>query len=425
MAERGHQVTVLHSAMHKDAAAMREIIKTWDVLHFLGPADHYDKAAPEIRERAGALVVDLDDDVWVWLEDPARDAAHEMQERVREALEKRGIDAVVVDRNGDKLKGAIEVSETKVKELESWLRAADLVTTTTPYLAARIVEHVPEARVRVVPNAVAPEMQRSRPRPRGHAAMPVAPRSTQPTPNDAGRNKPCSCGSGKKWKVCHGAVPQAAAPLLGAHVCGWTGSVAHLADLPPVLDALTRVRSVDGSFIVRSLGPVDFMQAPGFREVFSGTQDYSPVVLKDQRTGARSLQVPFEHYYDALEGMNADLAVIPMRDSPFNRGKSAVTLYSWAVQGVPVVCSRTGPYAEAEREGFPAVYVTHGNVDEWTQAIRDLIYEEEKRRALADAAQQWVMARHSFPEAVIAWEDAWAEARANREAAKAKHDAPA
>lgn len=384
--ELGHEVRLL-AGKKGEHDELREIIRTWDVIHLLSPAKRYEDAEPEIKERKGALVIDLDDDIWSWNEDLARVIA----------------DKSSMNRDA---KGMLAMNEGRALDLATWLEAADLVTTTTDYLAERIQHHAPRAQVRVIDNAVTPEMARVKPRGARH------PLAVQPSMRKGeNRNKPCDCGSGKKWKMCHGApgVNGAGAPVLGARTVAWTGSVAHLPDLPPVLNALARVRSVDGTLQVRSLGPVDFMDTPGFKAVFSGSGDYAPVTVRDSQ-GRSHLQVPFARYYDALEGMEADLAVIPMRDSAFNRGKSAITLYSWAIQEVPCVVARAGPYLVSERESFPAVYVEPGDVEMWTTEIRDLLYDDEKRKELGAAAKAFVLEHHSFPDKAHEWAGAWARA---------------
>ena len=394
LSERGHEVVYLlgEKATIRGSEqrglpreAQRELVRTADVVHVLGPGGRYESAPDEFRERRGVLSVDLDDDVWAWVDD--------------EAARAKGLPGSPITRE-------------RARDLETWLRAADVVTTTTPKLAEVVGYRVPGARVAVCPNALGPEAQRSRPRKPEQAAVRVLPKQDQP------RNDACECGSGRKWKKCHG---QAVEFRHGARVIGWTGHLAHVADLTPVLEALTRVSSVDADVHVRSLGPVDFMGSPGFRKGFKGV--YSPVVFPappgpkgEKRV---SLVCDFEHYYDAIEGMSPDVAVLPLRDSPFNRGKSAVTLHGWGIQGVPVVCSSEGPYAVERDKGFPAVYVEHGNVDAWVKALRDLLYDPVAAAALGQRAHAWVMERHAFPKGADAWETTWAAALAARKAAVA------
>ncbi len=356
----GHEVAILHSQLVA-RELQPNLVRSADVVHTTIPAGSYESAPPEWRERAGALSVDLDDDVWVWLDDPAATAARDAKMSVGAA-------------------GSVELTRERLAEVESWLRAADVVTTTTEALAETIRSRVNEAsqRVRVVPNAVPPEAQRRMPR--------------------------------RADRIAASGVLQKAGLRPRSKVVGWTGSIAHVPDLTPALAALARIRSVDGSLEVRSLGPVDFMQSPGFATVFRGDTDYKPVLVRDPRTGRASPQAPFEVYYDTLEAMEPDVAVIPMRASPFNAGKSAVTLYSWGIQAVPVVCSRFGPYAEAEREGFPARYVDHEDREAWTRELRELLYDPKEAYLLGQKAKEWVLERHAFPRAAARWVEVWAEA---------------
>lgn len=353
LGERGHDILHLHSSVLTHDQ-QRDAVRSADVVHLSGPFGHYDAAPEEFKKRRGVLSVDLDDDIWCWNADPAS--------KMSEA-NNLGTPATV---------GTRSVTPERAAELESWLAAADVVTTTTDYLADVLREHGARV-VRVCPNAVAPGMQRRRP------------------------------------KRLQSEVLKKAGFTGSDRVVGWTGSVAHIADLPPVLEALARVGSVDPTVHVRSLGPVDFGQSPGFARNFRGT--YTPVVHWANPSSPPSYLVPFEHYYDALESMAPNVAVVAARSSPFNASKSPITLYSWAVQGVPCIVSDFGPYAVEKARGFPAVYVApHENADAWTLALRDLLYDPTKAARLGEEARRYVLDHHSYPSAADAWENAWAEA---------------
>lgn len=368
-----HSVPILNTTelrrqgLTKDEAHEQQAryVREADVIHAISPAGAFEETPPEWRERRGVLSVDLDDDVWVWLEDPARARA-----------EQAGMTVAPLQKGK-------AVSGESIRELESWLRAADLVTTTTDALAATIRERVPGAKVQVIPNAIPPEAQKL---------------------HDKARTDYLTANPKKPSKVL---AKLGRVPPPHDRIVGWTGSIAHIDDLPPFLEALARLRSVDGALLVRSLGPVDFMLSPGFRRQFTGTHDYAPVQYRNPKSLTLEPQVPFELYYDTLEAMSPNVAAIPVRESPFNRGKSAVTLYSWAAQGVPCVVSETGPYAEAKKQGFPARYVPHEDKDAWATALRDLLYEPAAARALGAQAHAWVMQHHAFPRAAEAWETAW------------------
>jgi len=384
LSERGHQVAYLHS-QHVAKEKQPELVRTADVVHILGHraqtmqaegakgSGHWKDAPREFHERHGVLSMDLDDDLWSWLDDPAKTIADEI-------MVKAEVEPAVVKMHQD-----------RVAEVESWLEAADVVTTTTPYLRDVIRSHVPKAHVSVCPNAITEQMQK------GGITRAQNKRQASEALKKAGLLRPM-------------------------RVVGWSGSVAHVPDLTPLLESLACVRRVDGSLVVRSLGPVDFMFSPGFRSVFDGQKDYQMMLHRDASRPDKAPQpiVPFEFYYDFLETMAPNVAVIPMRDSPLNRSKSPVTLYSWSVQGVPVVCSDTGPYRAARDEGFPAVYVPHLDVEAWTHELRELLYEPAKALALGERAREWVLSHHNAPEIAKAWEATWEEAVARRKASRAR-----
>lgn len=361
--ERGHESVLLARGAGLSDEQLREVARTADVVHVVQPGG---PVPPELLEREGALTVDLDDDIWAWLDDPARPL-----------------------HPADAGPGRKAVTPETIEELVSWLLEADAVTTTTEALAAVIRRRVPGVKkVLVVDNAVPPEAARGLDKP-----------------------KRCELSANERRRIAAAIARESGMPDI--RVVGWTGSVAHLADLPPVLEALRAVMTspvLPFGVAVRSLGRIDFSKTPEWKRAPAWRALYSPFFATDGKT--ITPEVPFEKYYDALELMDPDVALVPLRDSPFGACKSAVTLYSWGIQRVPVVCSRFGPYAEAERRGFPAVYVEHGNVDAWKAALQDLLLDPVRCMALGRAASAWVLEHASWPNAAAWWERAFDEARA-------------
>jgi glycosyltransferase involved in cell wall biosynthesis len=368
LGKRGHQSVVVDPGRFKpDDQA--ELVRTADVVVISGPGGRWDDRPPALKESSGALVVEVDDDLWAFANDPAA-----------EDLRKASLAA-----------GGSPITPETLAAFEEWLREADLVTTTTEHLAD-VLRAKGTREVAVCPNALVPGMGRRQPH---HADRPLLVKG-------ADRNEPCRCGSGKKAKRCH--EDPSAAPGASRRI-GWTGSVAHRADLDPLLQAIRRVGSIDGQVEVASLGPVDFREQPAWQGYVRPTYArFLTEAIDKHGVKHRADTVPFELYYQALEGMAVDVAAIPLRASAFNLAKSSVTLLSWAIQEVPVVCSRTGPYAAAEAAGFPAVYVDHCDVDAWTRELRELLYDRAKARALARRAKAWVLEKHAYPAAADAWE---------------------
>jgi GT2 family glycosyltransferase len=95
--------------------------------------------------------------------------------------------------------------------------------------------------------------------------------------------------------------------------------------------------------------------------------------------------VNFSEYPDYLASLNLDLAVAPLAQTPFNRGKSNLRLLDYGVLGIPVVCTDIEPYRNS-----PACRVNN-SITEWTEAIRARIYDPVAREREGDALRRWVL----------------------------------
>jgi GT2 family glycosyltransferase/glycosyltransferase involved in cell wall biosynthesis len=94
--------------------------------------------------------------------------------------------------------------------------------------------------------------------------------------------------------------------------------------------------------------------------------------------------VEFRDYPAYLASLNLDLAVAPLSDTPFNRGKSNLRLLEYGILGIPVVCSDLEPY-----RNNPACRVVNSPTA-WTEAIRARLHDPDAREREGDALQRWV-----------------------------------
>lgn len=388
LAQRGHLVVFIHPDDGLTKEQRDELVATADVIVVQGPTRRRWKDRAPLDETKAAIVWEHDDNLWAWGSDPA--SADPVSKEITKAvdeLHEKGLTQVA----------HTEIDEEQLLGSEDWLRNADLVTTTTEALASVFREHGARE-VAVCPNALVAGLAARR-RPKGVTLERVA-----------------GLSSAKSF-LAKNAAKRAAQSGGAEHPRGkrvaWTGSFAHRADLAPALAALRRVMAIDGDVEVRSLGVVDFKDAPEW-EGFAAT-GYGRIVA--HMNGRETFTVPLaalapdgrivdSPYYRALEAIAPDVAVIPLRPSPFNLAKSDITLLSWSIQGVACVCSRVGPYAQAERDGFPAVYVDHQDEEAWVNALRDLLYDRARASELGERARAWVLERRVFPAAAEAWERA-------------------
>lgn len=214
------------------------------------------------------------------------------------------------------------------------MRLADLVTTTTPYLAEKMRKTNPN--VAVIPNYIHEDL-----------LTVDRPRREQTT-------------------IC------------------WAGGSTHLQDLAmiqrPLNAALDHTRAD-----IHFLGE-DFRPLFGYRGQFT----------------------PFQRnvwdYYSAIDG---DLAVIPLRSTPFNDARSPIKALEYASLGIPVIASNVEPYRHFVVDGVTGYLVN--NEDQWQQRIIELVNDPETRSEMGAKAKA-VAHNHTiqehWPEWVRAYEGA-------------------
>jgi len=80
-----------------------------------------------------------------------------------------------------------------------------------------------------------------------------------------------------------------------------------------------------------------------------------------------------------------DIGLVPLADTPFNRGRSNVKAREYAAAGVPWLASPVGAYDALGREEG-GVLVEEGD---WHAALDELIRSRRQRRELAKQAKRW------------------------------------
>jgi glycosyltransferase involved in cell wall biosynthesis len=100
----------------------------------------------------------------------------------------------------------------------------------------------------------------------------------------------------------------------------------------------------------------------------------------------------------------ADVAIAPLDDAPYSRGKCAYKLLQYAATGLPIVGSPVGANSLA-LERFSGTAVT--NVNDWVDALMAIIRAtSEERRMRGATGIREVNAHYSF----TAWSSAWKDA---------------
>lgn len=164
----------------------------------------------------------------------------------------------------------------------------------------------------------------------------------------------------------------------------WVGSPGTEGYLAQIAPALRRVGQTTGAILV----------------VVSGSA--TNPALADLDFMLR--RVPWQPGLAERELADADVAIAPLDDSPYARGKCAYKVLQYAAAGLPVVGSPVGANRLALQR-FGGVSVE--GLDDWRDALVSVLAEPVRvRQARGHTARSGVVAHYSFQ----AWAPAWVDA---------------
>lgn len=158
---------------------------------------------------------------------------------------------------------------------------------------------------------------------------------------------------------------------------GWAGGTAHEGDLQLIAEV-----------VAATADEVDW--------VFMGMcpENIRPYVREFHPFG------DYAGYPARLASLNLDLAVAPLEDIPFNRGKSNLRLLEYGALGIPVICTDIDPYRNA-----PACRVPNTR-QAWLEALRDRIRNPQAAQAEGAALHAWVLQSYVVEDHLESWLDA-------------------
>lgn len=111
--------------------------------------------------------------------------------------------------------------------------------------------------------------------------------------------------------------------------------------------------------------------------------------------------VPVTHYYAKIASLKLDLAMIPRRDSYFNRCKSNLKFLEHSLLRIPVIAqgfsTKDGPY-DAETDYMTVVYD-----DDWVGKIADIKANYSKYQQIADKAHDYVLKNYNINKYAKEW----------------------
>jgi glycosyltransferase involved in cell wall biosynthesis len=250
--------------------------------------------------------------------------------------------------------------QSRAALFEFLLEEADSVTTTTETLAAHLRKWNPN--VVVIPNSIDPE----------------------------------------DWRI---------APRQAGTRVGWTGGETHIEDLAVALDAVREVQKKHlFDFVIQGICVDASPDALYQRCLAEKGKDFahSPLGKSLKRFLAKLSGIRYEFrpfvpvaaHPEMVSALSLDLGIAPLVDDEFNRHKSCIKYYEYAMTGAVTVASHVLPYS-AE---VPTT--AKNNRDSWRQKLEETL--DSDRESLWREQKDWVMTHRNIEKNVALWEQVFA-----------------
>jgi hypothetical protein len=249
--------------------------------------------------------------------------------------------------------------QSRLPLYEFLMRSADVVTTTTSTLASHLRNWNPN--VAVIPNSVDPE----------------------------------------EWSC----QPRSGEPRIG-----WTGSPTHFADLAVALDAIREVQKKQPFlFVLQGICQEEsldellaVLQARWGKALFETPLGRSIKHFMDKLSGVRyefHPNVPLEQHPQKVCDLKLDIGIAPLLDDMFNRNKSCIKYYEYAMSGAVTLASHVLPYSTE------VPLTAKNNREAWKRRLEEVLQAD--RPALVREQREWVMAHRNIEKTVELWEQAF------------------
>lgn len=195
---------------------------------------------------------------------------------------------------------------------------------------------------------------------------------------------------------------------------GWAGGSSHAADVEIIVEVVKRLKQeLDFEFVIFGLANepwhehVDNLkkrhteQINQFKDAKPAGWYTATVKLAEQLDGLEFEHHPFvkhEEYNQKLADMNLDIGLCPLVDTVFNRCKSAIKFYEYAMVGTVCLASKIPPYEDE------VMYCAKNRFKDWYSKLRRLIIDEQFRLELQQKQRAWVLAHRDIEKQVVNWE---------------------
>lgn len=138
------------------------------------------------------------------------------------------------------------------------------------------------------------------------------------------------------------------------------------------------------------------LEDPGLRVHIVG-------ITSDMDLGPRVQYIPWTEETEVSEILKMDVGLMPLQDSPWEKGKCAYKLIQYSACGIPGIASDVGMNREVTVPGETGILATTD--EEWMQAVRTLKNNAEERLRMGQHARKKVEALYSIQQTWRRWEE--------------------
>jgi glycosyltransferase involved in cell wall biosynthesis len=155
---------------------------------------------------------------------------------------------------------------------------------------------------------------------------------------------------------------------------GWAGGSSHWDDLHMIRESMLEIAKKYKNVKIVMIG----WKPVSMEKEFEGQIEFYPWV-----------ETPAHPY--RLAALDLDIAMIPLRDNQFNRGKSPIKWIEFSSLKVPCVTSYVSPYKEvADLDPEAGIYIEENDLKGWVKGIDLLINSPRLRQDIGEKARSLV-----------------------------------
>lgn len=199
-------------------------------------------------------------------------------------------------------------------------------------------------------------------------------------------------------------------------VVGWAGGSSHIADLRLVVDVIKELKEeIDFEFVIFGLSAKSWREhikelknrhaeeAARYRAVpapwYTETMELNRVL--SSFSWVHQPFIPLKDFNKKLTELNFDIGICPLEDNRFNRCKSAVKFYEYAMVGTATLASHVTPYKEE------VGYTAKNRPTKWKNKLKKLLLDEQFRDKLSKEQKHWVLKNRDINNKIKLWEDVY------------------